>query len=147
MADKKISELVAATTIAATDILPIVQTNSTKKVSISTLFNNIPTNIKYSGIKVETGTPDIPTTNIAIDTAISYLVNTTASAINLSLANGIQGQEKTLIATNITANVLVTPTNFANGTSIIFTNTGQTAKLLFVNSKWYILSIYGATVN
>ena len=42
MADTKISELTAATSVAAADSLVLVQSGVTKKVTSTTLFKNIP---------------------------------------------------------------------------------------------------------
>lgn len=149
MADKKVSELTASTSVSITDVLPIVQGSVTKKITPVVLFGNIPTDIKYAGILVETGTPDtVQTGAISLTTAITYLSNVTTGTTSTTLADGAQGQEKTLCMTVRTTNdVDVIPTNLVGvATKLTFAEVGQTAKLKFMNGSWHIMSVYGATV-
>ena len=146
MADKKISELTAATSVSTTDVVPIVQGTTTKKITPVVLFENIPSSVKYAGVCVETGTPDVVSSGaISVTTAITYITNITTSVMTVTLADGVQGQEKTILMTiRDTHNMTLTCTN-SSFTNITFNGIGQTAKLKFMNSKWHILSVYGAT--
>jgi hypothetical protein len=150
MADKKISELTAATSVSLTDVLPIVQVTSTKKITPVVLFGNIPTDVKYAGFIAETGTPDTVATGAAsITTAITYLSNVGGSLATVTLANGVQGQEKTFLMTARTSNDIdLVPANLiGTDTKITFSAVGQTVKLKFMNSQWCVLSVYGAVVS
>lgn len=149
MADKKISELTAATSVSTTDVVPIVQGTVTKKITPVVLFGNIPTDIKYAGIIVETGTPDtVQSGAVSVLTAITYLSNITTSDTTVTLADGIQGQEKTFVCTvRTTNNIVLTPTNLAGAsTTITFSAVGQTCKLKFMNNEWCIMSVFGASI-
>ncbi len=148
MADKKISELTAATSVSTTDVVPIVQGTTTKKITATVLFENIPSSIKYAGICAEVGAPDtVQSGAISTVTAITYLSNITTSSMIVTLADGIQGQEKTLLMTVKTTDNIVLTCTHSSFTNITFTGINQTAKLKFMNDKWNILSVYGATVN
>jgi hypothetical protein len=67
----------------------------------------------------------------------------------LTLADGVAGQFKTIIyvaeAGGADTGVL-TPTNFGNGTTITFTNVGDSVVLQFIGTDWWRVSINGATV-
>jgi hypothetical protein len=67
----------------------------------------------------------------------------------LTLADGAAGQFKTIIyvaeAGGADTGVL-TPTNFGNGTTITFTNVGDSVVLQFIGTDWWRVSINGATV-
>lgn len=67
----------------------------------------------------------------------------------LTLADGVAGQFKTIIyvaeAGGADTGVL-TPTNFGNGTTITFTNVGDSVVLQFIGADWWRVSINGATV-
>jgi hypothetical protein len=67
----------------------------------------------------------------------------------LTLADGAAGQFKTIIyvaeAGGADTGVL-TPTNFGNGTTITFTNVGDSVVLQFIGTDWWLVSINGATV-
>lgn len=147
MADKKISQLTSVTSVLVTDVLPIVQNSVTKKVTVESLFESIPSDIKYAGISVETGTPDqVQSAAASLSTAITYLTNITTGTTTVTLADGIQGQEKTFVCTvHETNDVELIPASFI-ATKITFTAVGQTAKLKYMNGSWHIMSVYGATV-
>jgi len=40
----------------------------------------------------------------------------------------------------------LTPSNFAQGTTITFNDVGDSAQLLFTNASWHIVGSYGVTV-
>lgn len=150
MADKKISELTAATSVSSTDVVPIVQGTVTKKITPTVLFGNIPGDVKYAGISIENGTPDTVQTGAAsVTTAITYLSNITTGVTAVTLADGVQGQKKTFVMTvRDSHNMELTPTNLMGpATKITFSEIGQTAVLKFMNNAWCVLSVYGATVS
>lgn len=85
MADQKISQLTAITTVDATDVLPIVDTseNTTKKVSITQLKAEAP----VQSVAGRTGAITIAATDIdanVSNTEFSYL-NGVTSAIQTQL--------------------------------------------------------------
>jgi hypothetical protein len=43
-------------------------------------------------------------------------------------------------------NSVITPSNFANGSTITFADVNDTVTLIFTNSKWVVLSNNGATI-
>jgi hypothetical protein len=147
--DKKISQLTVATSVSITDVVPIVQGTVTKKITPVVLFGNIPTNVNYAGVLVESGTPDtIQSGAASISTAITYLSNITTGLTTVTLPDGIQGQEKTILCTvRDSHDIELVPTNFANGLRITFGAVGHTCKLKFMNSEWCVLSLYGATIS
>lgn len=68
------------------------------------------------------------------------------SVINLTLADGVENQELLIVSKAANSNAIITPTNFINST-ITFTLAGQSIKLKFLGTKWYIISNYGTTLN
>ena len=54
---------------------------------------------------------------ISIDTGITYL-DSTAGAMAMTLADGVEGQRKTIMMTVDGGDAVVTPANYANGTTI-----------------------------
>jgi hypothetical protein len=77
--------------------------------------------------------------------AITY-VTTVAGSATLSFADGVQGQEKTIVFITDDGDAVLAPSSPAGFTNITFADVGDTARLIFVNSAWYILSVNGATV-
>lgn len=76
--------------------------------------------------------------------AVTYL--TTTGAATLSFNDGVQGQEKTITMIADAGDAVLTPTSAAGFTTITFNDVGDTVRLIFLNTKWRILSNYGATV-
>ena len=146
MADKKITALSnLGSGLAGEDLLHVIDDPSgtpvNKHISIANVFNNIPTWIGLDG------TPQAITASGAVNITTSITqVNSSSGVLALTLADGAQGQIK--IITMITAgnNAVVTPSNYANGTTITFDAVGETVVLLFTNSNWITLSNHNSTI-
>jgi hypothetical protein len=197
MADQKISELTAATSAAAADLLNIVQGGSNKKLTVANFLANLnsPVVINANGadqdtriagdndanllftkastdkVGVGTSTPTekldvygnlaitngylrLSSTPQALTGTGSLVVNTTAAvtyitttgAATLSLGDGVQGQEKTIAMIGYAGSAVLTPSSPVGFTTITFTGVSNTVRLIYLNTKWRILSNYGATV-
>lgn len=145
MADAKVSDLTSATSAGGSDVFYIVQTNTSKKISVANLFGNIsnPTftgNIFVGGTPQTLGSPGI----VSITTPITHL---SADAIGgtLQIPTGSQGQKKYLIMTATAGGAYTLATsNVAGNATVTFDNVGDTSTLLFTNSKWFVV---GGTAN
>jgi len=84
---------------------------------------------------------------LATDKAVSLLDTTNGSMTNIALANGTDGQIKTVIlavkASTYTA--VLAPTTRGGYTSVTFTNVGDAATLMFKSGKWFVVSTNGRT--
>lgn len=157
MADKKISELQAATSAASADLLHIIQGGTNKKLTVANLFGDIDTNVKLDGYLALKGTAQDAVysgTNVVLETS-SAVSNLTSGATGTSdstygLADGNeQGQIKVLVfKTDGTDDAVVTPTNLLGGTTITFADAGDTATLMWntAAAAWVVLATNGAVV-
>ena len=149
MADKKITALDdLGSALADVDLFHIVDDPSNtpinKKVTAKNVFNNIPT---YIGLAEASETLTNTDTAINTTSAISE-VNQTAGSAAMSLADGTDGQIKTIIATGTgAANIVITPTNLRGGSTITLNAEGETVQCLFKNSKWNVIGGNGFVVN
>lgn len=67
----------------------------------------------------------------------------------LTLADGVEGQLKTIVYVAETAGAdtgVLTPTNLGAGTTITFTNVGDACTLQFIGTDWWAISLRGATL-
>ena len=154
MADKKITALTdLGTGLASADLFHVVDdpagTPINKKVSAENVFNNVPS---WLGLKqaVQALTGDGSTTLVANVTSAITTVNATSATGTITLADGADGQIKTIInvSTSGTNAVTVTPTNRGGYSSITLDKQGETVTLLFKNSKWYVIAEgNGVTIN
>jgi len=81
---------------------------------------------------------------ISISTPVSYLV--TGGAIAITLANGYEGQTKTIIMVTDGGTATLTPTSFANGTTITFDDALDNWDGIFHAGSWYSRGTPTATV-
>jgi hypothetical protein len=146
MADKKITALTdLGTGLASVDLFHVVDDPSgtpiNKKVSAENVFNNVPS---WLGLKqaVQALTGDGSTTLVANVTTAITTINATAATGTVTLADGSDGQIKTIInvSTSGTNNIVITPANFNGYTNITLNAPGETVTLLFKASKWHIIA-------
>lgn len=82
---------------------------------------------------------------IDLTTTITKFTSTGASQA-LTLANGINGQIKTIVHFVVGGSGVLTPTNLGNGITITFTNVGDSCILQFVDTDWWVFSLQGAVL-
>ena len=81
---------------------------------------------------------------VSVLTELSTLV--TVGAIAITLADGIEGQKKTIVMTTDGGTATLTPAHFGNGTTLAFADVYDTVQLVFTTGKWYVTSLEGAVV-
>jgi len=68
-----------------------------------------------------------------------------AGAMAVTLANGVAGQRKVLkFKTDGGGDATVTPSNFKDGSTLTFGTVNQAAELVFIDSKWQLVSNVGS---
>jgi hypothetical protein len=83
---------------------------------------------------------------LVVNTTAAVTYVTTTGSATLSFGDGVQGQEKTITMITDGGDAVLTPSSTAGFTTITFNDVGDTVRLIFLNTKWRILSNYGATV-
>jgi len=152
MADKKVTQLTdLGNAIASVDLFHVIDDPSgtpiNKKVSAANVFNNVPTFLGL-GQASQTLTGTGSGTLVAdVESAVTE-VNATAGTGAVSLADGSNGQVKTVLNTSTAGSnaITITPTNLRGGTNIVLNNVGETVTLLFKNSNWNVIAGNGYAV-
>jgi hypothetical protein len=146
MADKKITQLTdLGDGLASVDLFHVVDDPSgtpiNKKITAEDVFNNIPTWIGLNSTSQAITGDGSTSTAIEITNPVTE-VNATSAAAPCTLADGANGQIKTIInvSTAGTNAVTITPTNFRGHTSVILNAPGETVTLMFKNSNWNVLA-------
>lgn len=83
----------------------------------------------------------------AIPVTASLVEITTTGADAMTLADGVEGQILHLLFVTDGGDATITPTNFANGTTLTLADVNDSAILMFTNGKWYMMGAgYGSPV-
>ena len=139
MADAKLSELTAATSAAATDVLYSVQGSNSKKMSVATLFADVATPVSFSDKIAITDTNTMTAVGEIITTTNITFISNPDSAGNFTIGNGVDGQLKIVIMTNNSGGHVCTLQGSTLAQDITLDAAGKTATLLYTNSKWYFI--------
>ncbi len=80
-------------------------------------------------------------TAISITHGVTKIANNGVSSH--ALADGVEGQRKTIVCTVYTGDAVITPSNLANGTTITLNAVGDACTLVFLGTEWWVESLYG----
>jgi hypothetical protein len=151
MANQKITQLTDLGSVVATeDLLHVVDdptgVPTNKKLSVGSLFGNIPSLVRLKQ-PVEIVSSGIV---VGVTEVITSLVtgSGTPTSLNLTLANGTQGQLKFIVmTTDGGGNAIVTPANLLGAyTFITFSDVGDSILLMYSGISWFVVSSNGVTV-
>jgi len=139
MAKLKISELVAATATNPNDLLYLVQSNTSKSITVANFLADLTDPNLQGNIKI-TGTPQTLSAGGAVDitTPTTYL-NVGGTAAAISIPDGANGQIKVIVTTAASGGSYLLGYNIARGANVRFANVGDTATLMYTNHKWFMI--------
>jgi len=153
MADKKITALTdLGDGLATADLFHVVDdptgTPINKKISAEDVFNNIPSWLGLNSTSQSITGDGSTSSAINVTTPVTE-VDVTSAAAPCTLADGANGQIKTIInvSTSGTNAVTITPTNLRGYTNIILNAQGETVTCMFKNSNWNIIAGNGYTTS
>ena len=151
MADKKITQLTdLGDGLASVDLFHVVDDPSgtpiNKKITAEDVFNNIPTWIGLASTSQSITGDGSTSSAIEITNPVTE-VDATSGAAPVTLADGSNGQIKTIInvSSSGTNAVTITPANLRGYTSIVLNAPGETVTCMFKNSNWNIIAGNGYT--
>jgi len=152
MADKKITQLTdLGDGLASVDLFHVVDDPSgtpiNKKITAEDVFNNVPTWLGFNSTSQAITGDGSTSTAIEITSAVTE-VNATSAGAPCTLADGANGQIKTIInvSTGGTNAVVITPSNLRGGTTVTLNAPGETVQLMFKNSNWNVIGGHDFTV-
>jgi len=143
MADSKVSELTAATSAAAADQLYIVQSSTSKRITIANLFKSL-SNVTLSGNLALSGVQSIAAAGIINNTSLITHLTGDGTGGECTIPVGtVANQMKYVmyIAGTGTYNLVG---NIAGNANVQYNNVGDATTLMYTNSKWFVV---GGTAN
>lgn len=152
MADKKVTQLTdLGNALASVDLFHIIDDPSgtpiNKKVSAANVFNNVPTFLGLAQASQSLTGTGSGTLVADVESAVTE-VDATAGTAAVSLADGSNGQVKTVLNTSTAGTnvITITPTNLRGGTNVSLNASGETVTLLFKNSNWNVIAGNGFAI-
>jgi len=141
MADSKVTDFSAATSVNSADVLYLIQGTADKKISISTLLANLPNSLtKFSGLiaLAFNGAQTLAGSGTIQTTQTLTLISNTGTTSSLGISDGLyEGQIKVIMCTSASANSTITSN--IKATSITFNSAGDTALLVWYGRDWWVL--------
>lgn len=118
-----------------------------KSITIDSETNKV----TFGGLIVFAQIPQILTGAGAVDitSTITHVITSGSGADALTLADGIEGQHKTIIMKTITTGgdtSVLTPDHFANGSTITGNSVGDIQNMIFSNGAWHWTGGRGAII-
>lgn len=139
MADTKVSELTPATSVGGSDILYLVQNNTSKRVTAATLFANAGNVTLKGNINLDTGVQLLASAGVIDLTKQITHLSSDASGGTLVLHPGTGSQVKIIVMTSTAGGTYTIRGNVANNANVVFSAVGNTATLLYTNNMWYMV--------
>jgi hypothetical protein len=137
MAETKVSALPVATNLATTDELYLVQGGESKRVTLATLFANVPSHLRVKGVFALNSTPQQIANSGEIDATSATTIFTTDAVSAATIQNGlVTGQFKVVLLKTAGQPLTLTGGNLGVAT-ITFEGTGATCQLQWIDNKWY----------
>ena len=153
MADKKITQLTdLGDGLASVDLFHVVDDPSgtpiNKKITAEDVFNNVPTWLGLNSTSQSITSDGSTSIAVTLTEPVSE-VNATSAIGTLTLADGANGQIKTIInvSTGGTNVVTITPSNLRGYTNILLNAPGESVTCIFKNSNWNIIAGNGYTTS
>jgi hypothetical protein len=142
MADKKVSALTAATTLASADLAHVITSVATtptnNKVTLLNTFNKVPTFLGFSGTGIQAYTA---ATSAVTATGGLILVTTPSTAATPALADGVAGQRVTVVLdVDGGGNAIITPDTLNGGASITLTDVGDAFTAVFTATRGWVIT-------
>ena len=142
MADSKVSELTAATTVNSADLLYLIQASTDKKISISTLLANLPnTLLKVGGLFAFNLNSPQSISNAGTINASTFMtvISNGSGVYSLNIEDGTYvGQLKLIMCTAAAGTSSIT-SNIKGINSVAFTSEGHTILLVWYTNDWWVL--------
>ena len=145
MADKKVTQLTdLGDGLAAVDLFHVVDDPSgtpiNKKITAEDVFNNVPSWLGLNSTSQAITGDGSTSSAVELTNAVTE-VNATAGDAPVTLADGANGQIKTIInvSTGGSNNVNIVPSNLRGGTTVTLNAPGETVQLMFKNSNWNVI--------
>ena len=152
MADKKVTQLTdLGDGLAAVDLFHVVDDPSgtpiNKKISAEDVVNNIPSWLGLNSSSQAITGDGSTSTAVDVTSAVTEVDATSANA-PCTLADGANGQIKTISMVTDGGTGTLTPATLAGGTTIAFNDVGDSVILIYnTTGGWAVLSNYGTKIS
>ena len=148
IANNKVLTVNQSLTLAGTDSTTMTFPSTSATIARTDAAQTFTDNQTFSGCFIQ-GVQSLTGPGAVNITQPVTKFTSTATGNALTLADGVEGQIKTIVYVAEAAGAdtgVFTPTNLGAGTTITFTDVGDACVLQFLGSDWWAISLRGATL-
>lgn len=139
MADSKVSELTSATTLGSSDVLYLVQSNTSKKITVGTFFANAANTTLKGTTRLDSNVQFLSAPGVIDITKPVTHLESDASGGSISIPAGSTNQIKIIVMVITSGGTYTLTGNILNNDSVVFSSVGNTATLLYTFNKWAVI--------
>ena len=140
MADSKVSELTAASSVGGSDLLYLVQSNTSKSITAANFFANAGNVVLKGNVAFDSSVQLLASPGIVdISKTVTHFASDASGGV-CTIPTGKTNQIKIIVMISSSGGTFtINNANIGASANVVFNAVGKTATLLFTNNKWFMV--------
>lgn len=140
MADSKVSELTSASSVGGSDLLYLVQSNTSKSITAANFFANAGNVVLKGNVAFDPSVQLLSSPGtVDISKTVTHFASDASGGI-CTIPTGKTNQLKIIVMISTAGGTFtINNANIGASANVVFNAAGDTATLLYTNNKWFMV--------